>query len=57
LKVLEKTGIVLVPGSGFLQREGTYHFRTTNLVRPEERLAQSMNELRKFNDWFHSEYK
>lgn len=27
LKLLEKTGICVVPGSGFGQKEGTYHFR------------------------------
>ena len=27
MKMLEETGICLVPGSGFGQREGTYHFR------------------------------
>ena len=34
LQLLEQTGICVVPGSGFLQREGTFHFRTTFL--PEE---------------------
>eukprot|EP00767_Chilomastix_cuspidata_P001645 gnl/Chilomastix_cuspidata/177.p1 GENE.gnl/Chilomastix_cuspidata/177~~gnl/Chilomastix_cuspidata/177.p1 ORF type:complete len:487 (+),score=252.35 gnl/Chilomastix_cuspidata/177:63-1523(+) len=29
--LLEETGIVVVPGSGFLQREGTFHFRCTVL--------------------------
>lgn len=27
MKLLEETGICVVPGSGFGQREGTYHFR------------------------------
>lgn len=27
MKLLEDTGICVVPGSGFGQREGTYHFR------------------------------
>lgn len=27
LQLLEETGICVVPGSGFGQREGTYHFR------------------------------
>lgn len=27
LRLLEETGICVVPGSGFGQREGTYHFR------------------------------
>lgn len=28
LKLLEETGICVVPGSGFGQRQGTYHFRS-----------------------------
>lgn len=27
MKLLEEEGICLVPGSGFGQREGTFHFR------------------------------
>ena len=30
-QMLEKTGICVVPGSGFGQKEGTLHFRTTFL--------------------------
>jgi|UniRef100_A0AC35G975 alanine transaminase len=35
MRLLEETGICIVPGSGFGQREGTYHFRTTILPQPE----------------------
>merc|ERR1711953_1562390 len=31
--LLEATGICIIPGSGFGQREGTFHFRTTILLR------------------------
>jgi len=34
MKLLEDTGICVVPGSGFGQRPGTYHFRTTILPQP-----------------------
>jgi alanine transaminase len=34
LEVLKNTGIVLVPGSGFKQQKGTYHFRITTLILP-----------------------
>ncbi len=27
LRLLEETGICVVPGSGFGQKDGTYHFR------------------------------
>lgn len=57
MEVLKNTGIVLVPGSGFKQREGTYHFRITTLIRPEEKLAEKMKELQEFNDKFHKKYE
>jgi len=53
---LENTGIVLVPGSGFGQEEGTYHFRITTLILPEERLKHKMEDLKKFNDRFFEKY-
>ena len=34
LEVLKNTGIALVPGSGFKQAPGTYHFRITTLILP-----------------------
>jgi aspartate/methionine/tyrosine aminotransferase len=33
LELLEETGIACVPGSGFKQVPGTFHIRTTILVR------------------------
>ncbi|GBP08679.1 Alanine aminotransferase 2 [Eumeta japonica] len=42
-RLLEETGICIVPGSGFGQRPGTYHFRTTILPQPE--LLQEMLEI------------
>ena len=35
LEILKNTGMVLIPGSGFGQRAGTYHFRITTLILPE----------------------
>ena len=29
-QLLEETGICVVPGSGFGQKEGTYHFRSAS---------------------------
>uniref|UniRef100_A0A673BQ07 alanine transaminase n=1 Tax=Sphaeramia orbicularis TaxID=375764 RepID=A0A673BQ07_9TELE len=37
MKMLEETGICLVPGSGFGQRDGTYHFRMT-ILPPTDKL-------------------
>lgn len=34
-ELLEETGVCVVPGSGFGQRPGTYHFRTTILPQPD----------------------
>ncbi|XP_075907310.1 alanine aminotransferase 2-like [Nelusetta ayraudi] len=36
MRLLEEEGICLVPGSGFGQREGTFHFRMTILPRTEK---------------------
>mmetsp|Transcript_27307 Transcript_27307/g.37998 ORF Transcript_27307/g.37998 Transcript_27307/m.37998 type:complete len:497 (-) Transcript_27307:409-1899(-) len=36
LKLLDETGVVVIPGSGFGQREGTFHFRTTILPPPDK---------------------
>lgn len=57
LQTLEKTGIVIVPGSGFRQKPGTHHFRITTLILPEERMKNQLETFTKFNDWFHNEYK
>ena len=34
MEMVNSTGIMTVPGSGFGQQPGTYHFRITNLVNP-----------------------
>lgn len=39
-QLLESTGICVVPGSGFGQRPGTYHFRTT--ILPQTPLLKEM---------------
>lgn len=56
MEVLKNTGIALVPGSGFKQRPGTYHFRITTLILPEEELKSKLEDLKKFNDSFHQKY-
>merc|ERR1719181_2042931 len=56
LDLLEATGICVVPGSGFHQVEGTYHFRTTFL--PKESSLEGVNErLAKFHGDFMAKYK
>jgi aspartate/methionine/tyrosine aminotransferase len=56
LEVLKKTGIALVPGSGFRQVPGTYHFRITTLILPESRLENKLKALKQFNEEFHARY-
>lgn len=55
LKLLEETGICVVPGSGFGQREGTYHFRMTILPDPEK-LKVLLEKVREFHLRFLEEY-
>jgi hypothetical protein len=45
LKLLEDTGIVTVPGTGFGQAEGTFHLRTTILPR-EDRMKEFVQKFR-----------
>ncbi|CUE64030.1 alanine aminotransferase, putative [Bodo saltans] len=47
LELLEETGIVVVPGSGFLQQEGTFHFRTT-ILPPAEQMQSMTSSIRAF---------
>lgn len=51
MALLEKTGICVVPGSGFGQMPHTLHFRTTFLP-PKEQILEFVNALK----LFHHEY-
>jgi len=53
--LLETTGICIVPGSGFGQIPGTYHFRTTILPQTPA-LKEMMNKLREFHINFTNRY-
>ena len=55
LELLQHTGLVTVPGSGFGQREGEWHFRMTILPR-EEQLSDVLRRLRAFNEQFMAQY-
>ena len=54
-KALEETGIMLLPGSGFGQKPGTYHFRLT-ILGPENTFENHLKELERFNSKFHRQY-
>lgn len=55
IKLLEATGLVVVPGSGFRQVEGTYHFRTTFLPQQSD-LDVVLPKLAAFQSEFMAEY-
>ncbi|KAJ8949003.1 hypothetical protein NQ314_008309, partial [Rhamnusium bicolor] len=55
-ELLESTGICIVPGSGFGQQPGTYHFRTTILPQPEK-LKAMLDKFAEFHANFLKKYK
>jgi glutamate--glyoxylate aminotransferase len=56
LKLLETTGISTVPGSGFGQKDGVFHLRTT-ILPSEEDMPAIMDSFKKFNDEFMDQYE
>lgn len=56
MELLSRTGIVVVPGSGFGQAEGTFHFRTT-ILPPEDQIDAVVERLRAFHDDFLTRFK
>lgn len=55
MQLLDATGIVVVPGSGFGQVKGTYHFRTT-ILPPENKIDRVVELLGDFHKKFMSQY-
>ncbi|GFO41109.1 alanine aminotransferase 2 [Plakobranchus ocellatus] len=53
--LLEETGMCVVPGSGFGQKEGTWHFRTT-ILPPMEQLGEMLSHFGKFHSKFLEKY-
>jgi len=54
-RLLEATGVCIIPGSGFGQVPGTFHFRTTILPQ-EEMLEDMLGRLKSFQINFIKEY-
>lgn len=52
LELLKSTGVMTVPGSGFGQEPGTYHFRLTNLITPNTELIKTLEKIDEFNEEF-----
>merc|ERR1712232_586197 len=55
LRLVEETGIVCVPGSGFGQKEGTYHFRIT-ILPPDDMLKDMLVRMKAFHAAFQKEF-
>ena len=55
-ELLNATGIVLVPGSGFRQKQDTYHFRIT-ILPPEEQMGKVFELIGDFHKDFYAKYK
>jgi alanine transaminase len=53
MRLLEATGVCIVPGSGFGQKEGTLHFRTTFLAPGTEWVGR----IEKFHREFMEEFR
>lgn len=53
--LLEQTGICVVPGTGFGQRPGTYHYRST-ILNPEEDFQYMIENINKFHHKFLEQY-
>jgi len=56
LDLLVNTGISTVPGSGFGQKAGTFHLRTT-ILPSEEKMPDVAKRLQKFHAEFMAKYK
>lgn len=55
MRLLEEEGICLVPGSGFGQREGTFHFRMT-ILPPAEKLKVVLEKISAYHQRFIKEF-
>ena len=56
LKLVEATGILTVPGSGFGQKTGTFHLRTT-ILPSDDRIDKMVADFTAFHTGFMAEYK
>ena len=52
MQALEATGLVVVPGSGFQQQPGTFHFRTTFLPQPTAKMEKALGAFAAFHKQF-----
>ncbi|KAI8824035.1 pyridoxal phosphate-dependent transferase [Fimicolochytrium jonesii] len=55
MELLNATGVCVVPGSGFHQKSGTWHFRSTFLP-PEEQMGGFIRSIQGFHEGFLKRY-
>eukprot|EP01083_Nonionella_stella_P047856 128078_1 len=55
MELLENHGVCVIPGSGFGQKNGTFHFRTT-LLPPKEEIQTVVDSIAKFHKTFIEKY-
>lgn len=55
LQMLDATGVIVVPGSGFGQEPGTWHYRST-ILPPEEDIDEVVERSAKFHAEFMDRY-
>lgn len=55
LRMLKETGVCCVPGSGFGQKDGTWHFRTTFLPQ-EDQMEEALERIEHFHLKFMERY-
>eukprot|EP00796_Vickermania_ingenoplastis_P012221 gene12221-8410_t len=56
LELLEESGIVVVPGSGFGQMPNTLHFRTT-ILPPMQQMERMVKSIKAFQEGLYAKYK
>ena len=56
IEMLNETGIATTPGSGFGQKDGTFHFRTT-ILPPEDKIAYFSDAIKDFHLAFMAKYE
>jgi len=56
ISLLDAAGVVVVPGSGFGQKDGTWHFRTTFLP-PENQIENVLGKVAAFHSDFMNKWK
>mmetsp|Transcript_16422 Transcript_16422/g.33289 ORF Transcript_16422/g.33289 Transcript_16422/m.33289 type:complete len:486 (+) Transcript_16422:70-1527(+) len=55
LKLLDETGVVVIPGTGFGQEPGTFHFRTT-ILPPPDKMDEVSGNVARFHEDFMKKY-